>query len=64
MNMLNEKPMQDTYDENEKVKMDDFIFHIFEKGNRPFNKDPRKFAKRMSIDNLSRKEKIMYFLKK
>lgn len=64
MNMLNAEPMQDSFDINEREKMDEFIYRVFKNGNKPFNKDPRRFAKRMSIENLSRKEKLLYFIRK
>lgn len=64
MEMINAKPMQDSFDFEEKKRMDEFIYNIFVKGNKPYNKDPRRFGKRMSFENLSRKDKIMYFLRK
>lgn len=57
-------PMSDTYVNNEMERLEDYILHIAAKGNRPICKDPLDFARRMSVDNLSRKEKIKYFLLK
>ena len=57
-------PMSDTYVNNEMECLEDYILHIAAKGNKPICKDPLDFARRMSVDNLSRKEKIKYFLLK
>lgn len=64
MQMLHEAPMSPAYHGNEKADMEQFIINIIKKGNRPFCKDPMNFSKRMSVDNLSRKDKIKYFLLK
>ncbi len=62
LKMLHEEPMGKNFDEHELEKMEQFIVHIFAKGNNPYNKDPRNWLKRMSIDNMGRKDKIRYFL--
>lgn len=64
LEMLNESPMSDTFNTNELIEFEQFIVDIIRKGNIPFNKDPRNFAKRMSVDSMSRKQKIQYFLLK
>ena len=61
---IHANPMCDTYVNNEMERLEDFIFSIVSKGNQPICKDPLDFARRMSVDNLSRKEKIKYFLLK
>ena len=40
------------------------LIQSWAKGNNPFNKDSISLANRMSIRNMSRKEKLIYFLKK
>lgn len=62
LKMLRTNPMGDAYNPDEMKKMEQFIFEIFEKGNRPFDKDPRGFVRRMSFDGLGRKAKIKYLL--
>lgn len=64
MEMLNAKPMSDEYDDSEIYRLEEFVYNVFSKGNNPYNKDPRGFAKRMSAQNLSRKEIILRLLKK
>ena len=59
--MLNSEPMSESFDPDELQKMEDFIANIFSKGNKPYNKDPRNWLKRMSIDSMGRKDKIKYF---
>ena len=39
--MLREKPLQDDFRYFDKNKFKEWIFHIIEKGRKPFNKDPR-----------------------
>lgn len=62
LKMIHTKPMQDSFDFDEMKHYEEFFVNIFRKGNKPYVKDPLLFAKRMSVDNLSRKEKIKYFL--
>ena len=62
LDMLHADPMQNTFDRNEKQAYEQFFINIFKKGNKPFCKDPLEFSKRMSVDSLSRKDKIKYFL--
>ncbi len=62
LKMLQTYPMTENYNPNEMADLELFIKHIFEKGNNPFDKDPRGFAKRMSFDGLGRKDKIKYLL--
>lgn len=62
--MLHASPMGKDFCSDEFDKFEAFIVNVFHKGNNPFNKDPVSFAKRMSIDSMSRKEKIKYFLLK
>ena len=64
LKMLRTNPMAEAYDPKEMDKMNDFIAHIFSKGNRPYDKDPRGFVKRMSFEGLGRKDKIKYLLLK
>ncbi len=64
LKMLHAKPMSDTFNYNELEDFEQFIVDIIKRGNVPFEKDPFEFTKRMSIDNLSRKDKIKYFLLK
>ena len=60
MKMLNEYPMTDSYDPDEMLRLEQFLKDIFAKGNKPFDKDPRGFVRRMSFDGLGRKDKIRY----
>ena len=62
LKVIHAKPMQDSFDFDEMKHYEEFFVNIFRKGNTPYVKDPLLFAKRMSVDNLSRKEKIKYFL--
>lgn len=62
--MLHQKPMQENYNEDEILEFEKWLIHIFEKGNNPFNKDSISLASRMSIRSLSRKDKLLYFIKK
>ncbi len=64
LEMIHAKPMSESFDYEEMQHYEDFFVNIFQKGNKPYTKDPLYFAKRMSVDNLSRKEKIKYFLLK
>lgn len=48
----------------EMIDFEQWIVHIINKGNNPYNKDPISFANRMNIRNMSRKEKILYFFHK
>ena len=62
MDMLNAYPMTENYDPEEMQQLKLFLKNVFTKGNRPFDKDPRGFVKRMSFDGLGRKAKIKYLL--
>lgn len=62
LKMLRSNPMAGGYDQDEMKKLDEFLFNIFSKGNKPYDKDPRGFVKRMSFDGLGRKDKIKYLL--
>lgn len=62
LKMLRSNPMNDNYDHDEMNKLELFLKDIFSQGNKPFDKDPRGFVKRMSFDGLGRKEKIKYLL--
>ena len=62
LEMLRSKPMSEAFDDMELERFEDFFVHIFNKGNSPYNRDPRNWAKRMSVDNMSRSDKIRYFL--
>jgi len=62
LEMLRSNPMTEAYDSDEMNKLDDFLYEIFSKGNKPFDKDPRGFVRRMSFDGLGRKDKIRYLL--
>lgn len=64
LSILHQNPMKENYNKDEIVEFEKWIIHIFEKGNKPYNKDPISLASRMSITSLSRKEKIAFFLKK
>lgn len=64
MQMIKEPLMSAGYHGNSKADLEQFLIHIIRKGNQPYCKDPMNFAKRMSVDNLSRKDKIKYFLLK
>lgn len=64
LQMLHEEPMSNNFNTKELEDFELFIVNIINKGNEPYNKDPRNFAKRMSVDSMSRKEKIRYFLLK
>lgn len=64
LKMLRTYPMTENYNPQEMSELELFIKRIFEKGNKPFDKDPRGFAKRMSFDGLGRKDKIKYLLLK
>ncbi len=62
LKMLRTYPMTESYDPKEMEKLELFLKDIFSKGNKPFDKDPRGFVKRMSFDGLGRKQKIKYLL--
>lgn len=61
LRMLYANPMSDSFNEQELKDFEMFIVNILKKGNQPYNKDSINYAKRMSVDSLSRKEKIKYF---
>lgn len=61
LRMLHASPMSNSFNTNELEDFERFIVHILKKGNNPYNKDSINYAKRMSVDSLSRKEKIKYF---
>jgi len=61
LEMLHAKPMSDEFNYSEMQDMEQFIVEIIKRGNAPIEKDPLFFAKRMSVDSLSRKDKIKYF---
>lgn len=42
--MLRENPMQPGFDLEQNKKFEQWFVHIIEKGNKPFNKDPRKWG--------------------
>ncbi len=42
--MLREKPMQPNFDFNQQEKFEKWVIDIIEKGNKPFNKDPRNWG--------------------
>ncbi len=62
LKMLRANPMTDNFDPEEMQKLEQFLYRIFEKGNKPFDKDPRGFGRRMSFDGLGRRAKIKYLL--
>ncbi len=62
MKMLHAEPMSSSFNPNDGEEMRLFFANIFSKGNKPYHKDPRNWCKRMSVDNLPRREKIKYFL--
>ena len=62
LKMLKEEPMSERFNTNESKDLEEFFVNIINKGNNPYNKDPRNWAKRMSVDHMSRREKIRYFL--
>lgn len=62
--VLHQNPMREDFNKDEILEFEKWVIHIFEKGNNPFNKDSISLANRMSIRNLSRKDKLIYFLKK
>ena len=65
LKMLHANPMKADYDQKkERNEFDRFIVNIVTGDNRPFAKDPLNFRRRMTFMNLSRKEKIMFFLNK
>lgn len=64
LHMLHEEPMGRDFDPNELKNLEKFILNIINKGNNPYNKDPRNWLKRMSVDNMGRADKIKYFLLK
>ncbi len=64
LKMIHAKQMNDNYDINEREKFDDFITQIVRNSDIIYPKDPLRFRKRMTFEGLSRKEKILYFLKK
>ncbi len=44
--MLRENPMQPDFDFNQQAKFEQWLINIIEKGNKPFNKDPRDWDKK------------------
>ncbi len=65
LRMLHANPMKSDYDPKEdRDKFDRFIVDIVTGDKTPFAKDPLNFRRRMTFMNMSRKEKIMFFLKK
>lgn len=63
LEMIHANPMSDGFNTHELEDFEVFIKSILEKGNEPYNRDPRNFAKRMGVNSMSRKQKIDYFLK-
>ena len=49
--MLRENPMQPDYDFEQRKKYEKWLLNIIEKGNKPFNKDPRHWSDR-SVGNI------------
>jgi len=64
LDMLHASPMSDSFNCNEEEDFERRFVDILKKGNVPFNKDSIGFTNRMSINSLSRKEKIKFFLLK
>ena len=57
--MLRENPMQPDFDFEQSRKFEDWLIHIIERGNKPFNKDPNKLREK-SIKKIDEKYKILY----
>lgn len=64
LEMLHQKPMCASYDEQEIDKYEQFIVEIIKRGNHPINKDPLEFGKRMTFGNESVKSLIRKLIKK
>lgn len=61
LEMIHANPMSNEFNVHELEYFELFIKNILEKGNEPYNRDPRNFAKRMGINSMSRMQKINYF---
>lgn len=61
---LHQNPMSEGFNKDELLEFEKWMIHILAKGNNPYNKDSISLASRMSIRNMSRKEKLLYFLRK
>ena len=64
LKMLRSNPHPLQHDYSEMDKLEQFLINIFSKGNKPYDKDPRGFVRRMSFDGMGRKDKIKYLLLK
>lgn len=64
LEMLRTYPMADGYNPQEFDELETFLVNIFQKGNSPYDKDPRGFVRRMSFEGLGRKDKIKFLLLK
>lgn len=62
LEMFHANPMSEEFNVHELEDFELFVKNILEKGNTPYNRDPRNFAKRMGVNSMSRKQKIDYFL--
>ena len=62
LEMIHANPMSQEFNVHELEDFELFVKNILEKGNAPYNRDPRDFAKRMGVNSMSRKQKIDYFL--
>ena len=62
LEMLHANPMSEEFNVHELEDFELFVKNILDKGNAPYNRDPRNFAKRMGVHNMSRKQRIEYFL--
>ncbi len=60
--MLRENPMADDYDFDVPQKFEEWLLGIIERGNKPFNKDPRDWSKsplRIKLNALVKENKIL-----
>ena len=62
LEMLHANPMSDDFKVHALEDFELFMKNILEKGNEPYNREPRDFAKRMGVNSMFRKQKIDYFI--
>ena len=55
--MLRENPMQPDFDFDQNKKFEQWLINIIEKGNQPFNKDPRGWGTVAKLEQELKKQK-------
>ncbi len=62
LQMLHEQPMNASFVDDEREKLEKFFLNIFEKGNAPFNKDPLGYIEKMAKKEPTIMKKIQRYI--